>query len=69
MPTLRLYRFSYFDPLRNRWLMARYAAQREEIAQRYTQYELIEPPEVRHVAQDWQYADASQLARKFPSVQ
>jgi hypothetical protein len=39
VPSLHLYRFRYFDPLRNRWLMERYA-----------QYELIEPPEARHLA-------------------
>lgn len=58
MPTLYLYRFRYFDPLRNRWQMARYAAQRHEIEQRYAQFE---PPEVRYVAEDWRYADASRV--------
>jgi hypothetical protein len=62
VPTLHLYRLRYFDPLRNKWLTARYAAQREEIAQRYAQYELIEPPEVRQLADDWRYADASRFA-------
>jgi hypothetical protein len=61
MATLHLYRFRYFDPMRGKWLTARYAAQREEIAQRYAQYDLIEPPEVRHVPDDWRYADASRL--------
>jgi hypothetical protein len=61
MPTLLLYRFRYFDTLRNKWMTARYAAERQEIECRYAQYELIEPPEVRHVADDWRYADASQL--------
>jgi hypothetical protein len=50
VPSLHLYRFRYFDPLRNRWLMERYAAERKDIEQRYAQYELIEPPEARHLA-------------------
>lgn len=64
MPTLHLYRFRCFDPLHNRWLVARYATQHHDVEQRYAQYELIEPPEVRHVAEDWRFADASQLARR-----
>jgi hypothetical protein len=63
MATLYLYRFRYLDPLRNKWLMARYAAEREEIAKRYERYELIEPPEVRQIADDWRYPDASRLGR------
>ena len=63
MPTLYLYRFRYFDPLCNKWTMARYLAEREEIAKRYAQYEIVGEPEVRHVPDDWRYADASQLGR------
>jgi hypothetical protein len=67
MPTaLYMYEFRYFDHLRENWLRSRYMAEREEIEERYAQYELIEPPEVRHVAEDWRYADASQLAPSAP---
>jgi len=49
MRTLRLYRFKYFDPLRRRWLMARYVCEAPEIRCRYPDYELVGAPEVRHV--------------------
>jgi hypothetical protein len=48
--------------MRNKWLTARYAAQREEIEQRYAQHEIVGEPEVRHLPDDWRYADASRLA-------
>jgi hypothetical protein len=38
LPTLLLYRFRYFDPLRQKWTTARYAAEREVIPERYAQY-------------------------------
>jgi hypothetical protein len=63
MPTLYLYRFRYLDPLRNKWMTARYIAEREEIEQRYAQYEIVGEPETRHVPDDWLYADASSVAR------
>jgi hypothetical protein len=62
MPTLHLYHFRYCDPIRHKWLLARYVAEREVIAERYPQFELIEPPEVRELADDWLYADASRVA-------
>jgi hypothetical protein len=61
VPTLLLYRFRYLDPLRNKWMAACYVTARDEIERRYAQYELIEPPEVRQIAEDWRYADASRL--------
>jgi hypothetical protein len=42
-----LYPFRYFDPLRKRWLTARYVATREDIAARYERWEIIGPGEVR----------------------
>jgi hypothetical protein len=53
MPTLRLYHFRYLDPIRHKWLLARYVAQHDVIVQRYTQFQIIGEPEVR------QYADES----------
>ena len=60
---LLLYRFRYLDPARNKWLLARYACERDEIAKRYAQYELIEPPEVRHVPDDPDAMSVAHLAR------
>jgi hypothetical protein len=49
MRRLELYRFRYFDELRRRWLQARYVLQAPAIRCRYPEYELISPPEIRHV--------------------
>jgi len=47
--TLELYRFRYFDTLRQRWLQARYVLEAPAIRCQYPQYELISPPEIRHI--------------------
>src|SRR5262249_38967168 len=44
---LVLYPFRYFDPLRRRWIRARYVAQRHEIESRYAQWEIAGAPEFR----------------------
>ena len=49
---LVLYRFRYFDPLRRRWLRARYVCQAPEIRCRYCDYELIGAPEIRRVGNE-----------------
>ena len=49
MHRLELYRFRYFDELRRRWLQARYVLEAPAIRCRYPEYELISPPEIRHV--------------------
>jgi len=46
---LERYRFRYFDELRRRWLQARYVLEAPAIRCRYPEYELISPPEIRHV--------------------
>lgn len=46
---LELYRFCYFDGLRQRWLQARYVLEAPAIRCRYPEYDLIGPPEIRHV--------------------
>lgn len=50
---LYMYEFRYFDDLRGKWMRARYRCQAPEIRCRYTDYELIGKPEVRHVPVDW----------------
>jgi hypothetical protein len=42
-----LYRFRFLDPRTGRWVRARYAATRAEIAARYERAEVIGEPEVR----------------------
>src|SRR5258705_8815029 len=44
---LLLYPFRYFDPVRKRWISARYVAERHEIESRYAQWEIIGRPEIR----------------------
>jgi len=44
---LLLYPFRYFDPVRKRWIRARYLAERHVIESNYAQWEIIGPPEIR----------------------
>jgi hypothetical protein len=44
---LLLYPFRYFDPVRKRWIRARYVAERHVIESSYAQWEITGPPEVR----------------------
>ena len=58
--------FRYFNPLRQRWLTARYVAEREVIAGRYGKFEIIGEPEVRQVSADPYANSASHLGRRQP---
>ena len=42
-----LFPFRYFDPIRKRWMDARYKATREDIAARYEKWEITGPAERR----------------------
>ena len=42
-----LYPFRYFDPIRKRWVRARYVAERHVIESSYEKWEITGPPEVR----------------------
>jgi hypothetical protein len=64
MTTLVLYHFKYFDPVSGMWLRSRYAAEREVVAQRHAQFEIIKPPEVREVSDDLRALTAGHLARR-----
>ncbi|MET0164196.1 MAG: hypothetical protein ABW318_04240, partial [Vicinamibacterales bacterium] len=46
---LELLLFRYRDPRTGKWIRARYAATREEIAERYAECEIIGPAEIRDV--------------------
>ena len=48
-PTVRseLYPFSYFDPIRKRWVKARYKAELSAIKERYRDWRLEGAPEIR----------------------
>lgn len=48
-PHIELFAFHYHDPRTGRWIRARYAAAREEIAERYAEWEITGPAEIRDV--------------------
>jgi hypothetical protein len=45
--TRELFPFRFRDHVTGKWVRARYRAERQEIARRYIEYEIIGPPEVR----------------------
>jgi len=49
---LELFPFRYRDPLTGKWVRARYVAERHVIAERYAEFEIIGPPEIRDVDMD-----------------
>src|SRR6478672_1711656 len=48
MPRLELFPFRYRDELTRKWVRARYVAERHEIAERFAEWEIIGPPEIRN---------------------
>src|SRR4029434_7442898 len=48
-PRLELLPFRYRDPRTGKWIRARYRADRDEIAARYKEWEIIGPVEIRDV--------------------
>jgi hypothetical protein len=55
MPRLELFPFRYRDELTGKWKRARYVAERHEIAERFAEYEILGPVEVREVDQGARY--------------
>jgi hypothetical protein len=49
MPRLELFPFRYRDELTGKWKRARYVAERHEIAERFAEYEILGPVEIREV--------------------
>ena len=52
VPTIELFPFRFRDLLTGKWVRARYLAELPEIQQRYAEWELIGPPEVRQIPDD-----------------
>jgi hypothetical protein len=52
MPRLELYPFRYRDPRTGKWIHASYRAERHEIEQRYAEFEITGPAEIREVDPD-----------------
>ena len=55
MPRLELFRFRYRETLSGKWKLARYRAERHEIAARFAEWEIIGPAEVRNVDPEARY--------------
>jgi len=60
---LELYPFRFRDPLTGKWIRARYVAELHEIKQRYAEWEIIGPQEIRVVPDDPLSLTASHVAR------
>src|SRR4029453_13093982 len=52
---IQLYAFRYRDPRTGKWIRARYRADRDEIAARYKEWEIIGTAEIRDVDPDARY--------------
>lgn len=52
MPRIALFRFRFFDPVRGRWIIARYRASEATIGATYARYVLMGEPEVREAPED-----------------
>ncbi len=48
-PSLFLYPFRFVDPVRGKWVRARYRAERHAIGARYARWEITGEPEVRRL--------------------
>ena len=68
MQRLELFLFRYRDVRTEKWILARYRAERHEIAARYAEFEIIGSPEIREVDRDRQrfnpHADGTEPARR-----
>lgn len=60
---LFLYPFRYRDPRTGKWVRTRYRAERHEIAQRYAEWEITGPAEIRSGAGVVMFSPSSKLAR------
>ena len=52
---LELFPFRFRDPLTGKWVRARYKAMQQELAERFAEFEIIGPPEIREVDPDARY--------------
>jgi hypothetical protein len=48
-PRLELFPFRYPNPITGKWKRARYLAERHVIAERFAEWEIAGPPEIRDV--------------------
>jgi hypothetical protein len=64
--TIFLYPFRFRDSLTGKWIRARYVAEMHEIEQRYREWEIIGPAEVREIPDDPLAQSAAHVARGVP---
>jgi len=55
-PRLELFHFGHRDLRTGKWIRARYRADRDEIATRYTEWEIVGPAEIRDIDPDARYS-------------
>ena len=63
MPRLELFPFCFRDPLTGKWVRARYLAERHEIAERYAEWEITGPPEIREADPNARYFNSARDER------
>ena len=63
MARLDLFSFRYRDSRTGSWVRARYGPELAEIQQRYSEWELLGPPEIRHVPDDGRVEQFNPFAR------
>ena len=60
--TIELYPFRLRDERTGKWIGARHLAERHELEQRYREWEIIGPPEIRTISDDPFSLQASHVA-------
>ena len=68
MPRLFLYPFRYRSTVSGKWVRARYVAERHVIAERFAEWEIIGPPEIRDVDPHATYFSPWRRVRALPRL-
>jgi hypothetical protein len=62
-PRLELFPFRYRDELTGKWVRARYLAERHVIAERFAEFEIMGPAEIRNVDPEARYFEPHRRAQ------
>jgi len=62
---LELFPFRFRDPLTGKWVRARYVAERHIIAERYAEFEIVGPPEIREFDPNERYFNPAHGERRM----
>ena len=63
---MKLYRFRFFDPIRNRWIVARHKLSKDALAVRYERYEIIGEAEERDPIDEGHFNPAQEFSSLCP---